>query len=124
MDKYKMSWADLSRVSSILLRNIIPIIITFSVVIIAYFLSSVEYVTLSVFVLLIFVYSIFRLDPRVIIGYGILMLLVTATLTYSKADDNTIEQVAIISYWLLVSGIICIIVDSYRRKKNNQKVMA
>jgi hypothetical protein len=124
MDKSKMALGAVSGVSDVALRNIIPIIITFSAVIIGYFSASVEYVTLSVFVLLIVVFSIFRFDPRVIIGYGILMLLITATLTYVNADDNTIEQVAVISYWLLVSGIICIIIDSYRRKKNNQKVMA
>jgi hypothetical protein len=107
-----------------LLRNVLPIVITFAVVIIAYFFTWVDYVTLSIFSLLIFVFCMFKFDPRVLIGYAILLLLITGTLTYLEAADYSIEQGAVISYWLLVSAIVYSIIELYRKRKNTQEVIA
>jgi hypothetical protein len=117
-------WTSISILLGWLLRNVLPIVITFAVVIIAYFFTWVDYVTLSIFSLLIFVFSMFKFDPRVLIGYAILLLLITGTLTYLKAADYSIEQGAVISYWLLISAIVYSIIELYRKRKNTQEVIA
>lgn len=118
----KRPWTSISILLSGLLHNVLPIVITFAAVIIAYFFTWVDYVTLSIFSILIFVFSMFKFDPRVLIGYAILLLLIAGTLTYMNAEDHYIEQVAVISYWLLVSAIAYSIIELYRKRKNNQEV--
>lgn len=120
----KRQWTSISILLGGLLANVLPIVITFAIVIIAYFFTWVDYVTLSIFSLLIFVFSMFKFDPRVLIGYAILLLLITGTLTYFNAADDSIEQAAVISYWLLVSAIVYSIIELYRKRKNTQEVIA
>ena len=120
----KRLWTSISIALGGSFRKVLPIVITFAVVIIAYFFTWVDYVTLSIFSILIFVFSMFKFDPRVLIGYGILLLLIAGTLTYMNAEDHYIEQVAVISYWLLVSAIAYSIIELYRKRKNKQEVIA
>jgi len=105
-------------------RNIRPILITLAAVIIEYLFTWLDYVTLTVSVSLILIFSIFKLDARIIIAYAILLLLITGISTYLEAEPLTVEQMGVISYWLLVSGIFSIIIERYRNRKNSQEVIA
>lgn len=93
----------------------VPFIITFVAVLIAYALPKAEVLTLTIFVILIIIYSIFRFDPRVLIAYAILLLVIAGALTFQKSDYSS--QMAVLSYWLISAGIICLIIDLYRRTK-------
>jgi uncharacterized membrane protein HdeD (DUF308 family) len=59
----------------------------------------------------------FKFDPRVLIGYAILLLLITGTLTYLNVASDSIEQAAVITYWLLVSAIVYSVIELYRKRK-------
>ena len=120
----KRLWPSNSILLRGLLHNFLPIVITLAAVIIAYFFTLVDYVTLTVFSILIVVFSMFKFNPRILIGYAILLLLVTGTLTYLNVAEDSIEQAAVISFWLLVSTIIYSVVELYRKRKNSQEVIA
>jgi hypothetical protein len=96
-------------------EKIVPFIISFVAVLIAYALPNAEVLTLIIFVILIIIYSVFRFDPRVLIAYAILLLVIAGALTFQKSDYSS--QMAVVSYWLLSAGIICLIIDLYRRTK-------
>ena len=120
----KRLWPSNSILLRGLLHNFLPIVITLAAVIIAYFFTLVDYVTLTVFSILIVVFSMFKFNPRILIGYAILLLLITGTLTYLNVAEDSIEQAAVISFWLLVSTIIYSVVELYRKRKNSQEVIA
>jgi len=59
---------------------------TFVAVLIAYALPKVEVLTLIIFVIPIIIYSVYRLNPRVLIAYAILLLVIAVALTFQKSD--------------------------------------
>jgi uncharacterized membrane protein YqjE len=93
----------------------VPLIIAFVVVLIAYAFPKAEILTLIIFVIVILIFSIYRFDPRIFIAYAILLLVVTGALEFWKSDSSS--QMAVLSYWLMSAGVICLIIDFYRRTK-------
>jgi hypothetical protein len=51
-----------------------------------------------------------------------MLLLFAAVLTSLEADDS-VKKLAVISYWLLVVGIIAILIDFYRKPKSVKTVV-
>jgi hypothetical protein len=76
---------------------------------------------LLIFALLIVVFSFYRFDPRIPIGYAILLFVIQAVLT-AQNQDVTVKLLAVLSYWLLVVGIICMIIELFRKKGAVQTV--
>ena len=103
--------------------SLIPFIITFAVVIMDYILPGGDLKTFLIFVALILAFSIYRFDSRVPIIFAIVMLLIAAMLIYQQKDDSA-NRLAVQSYLLLVAGIICALVELYRKIKRNQITIA
>lgn len=100
------------------IRDFRSVLISIPAVIIAYYFTWQDYIILLNFAILVFVFCKYKFDGRVLIGFAISLLLITGSLTYLKAEDS-IQQVAVMSYSFLVAGIICLLIEFFRKKKNN-----
>jgi hypothetical protein len=96
--------------------RVIPFIITLAVILLAYIMPQDDLITLLIFTVLLLTFSICKFDSRIPIIYAIILLLIAAVLTSQKADDS-VKRLALISYWLLVVGIIAVLIDFYRKTK-------
>ena len=96
-------------------EKIVPIIITLVAVLIAYALPKADVINLITFVVLIIVFSIYRFDTRILIACAILFLVIAGVLTFLKSEYSS--QMAVISYWLISAGVICLIINLYRGEK-------
>ena len=106
------------------LKRVLPFGITLAVLALAYLLPQGDLRTLLLYAVLIPVFSIYRFDSRILIGCAIILLVIGAVLISQKADE-TVKRLAILSYWFLVAGIICILIDFYRKKPiQNQEEIA
>jgi hypothetical protein len=111
-----MNPLDTSYLSKKSFGSIVPFIIPLAVVLLAYTLPLSDLIMLMIFALLILVFSIYRFDPRIIIAYTILLFVIEAVLT-ARNEVAAVKLLAVISYWLLVVGIICILIDLCRNKR-------
>jgi len=103
-----------------LFTKIIPIIISLAVFLLVFVLPQEDLQTLLTFSALIFVFSIYKFDSRIPIGFAIIILVICAFLTSQKADD-LVKKLAELSYWFLIAGIACILIDFYRNKTKSNK---
>jgi undecaprenyl pyrophosphate phosphatase UppP len=101
--------------------RVIPFIITLAAILLAYIMPQDDLITLLIFAVLLLAFSICKFDSRIPIIYAIILLLIAAVLTSQKADDS-VKKLALISYWLLVVGVITILIDFYRKTKSVQTV--
>jgi hypothetical protein len=99
-----------------MLRRGIPFIMTLAALVLAYIVVQDDLKTLLIFVVLLLAFSVYRFDSRIPIMYAILLLLIAGILTSQNADDS-VKRLSVLSYWLLVVGIICILVDLCRKTK-------
>jgi len=95
--------------------RIFPFIIPLAVVLIAYTVLHEDLQILIIFIILTLVFSICKFDSRIPIGYAILLFIIQAVLT-AQGEDVSVELLAVLSYWLLVVGIVCMIIDLCRKK--------
>jgi hypothetical protein len=93
----------------------VPFIIAFVAVLIAYALPKAEMLNLIIFVILTLIFSIFRFDPRILIAYAIFFLVIAGALQFWESDYSS--QMAVLSFWLLSAGVVCLIIDLYRRTR-------
>jgi undecaprenyl pyrophosphate phosphatase UppP len=101
--------------------RVIPFIITLAAILLAYFMPQDDLIALLIFAVLLLAFSICKFDSRIPIIYAIILLAIAAVLTSQKADDF-VKELALISFWLLVVGIITILIDFYRKTKAVQTV--
>jgi len=101
--------------------RIFPFAIPLVVVLLAYTLLHEDLELLLIFAFVIVVFSIFKFDPRILIGYAILLFVIQAVLTTNN-DEVSVKLLAVLSYWLLVVGIVCMIIDLFRKKQPIQAV--
>jgi hypothetical protein len=101
--------------------RVIPFIITLAVILLAYIMPQDDLITLLIFAILLLAFSICKFDSRIPIMCAIILLAIAAVLTSQKADDS-VKRLALISYWLLVVGIIAVLIDFYRKTKPVQTV--
>jgi hypothetical protein len=95
--------------------RIVPFIIPLVVLVLAYTVPLSDLLMLLFFAVLILIFSVFRFDPRILIGYTILLFVIEAVLT-ALNEVESVKLLAIPSYWLLVGGIICTLIELYRKK--------
>lgn len=98
------------------IARILPFVIPLVVVLLAYTLLQGDLEILLAFVLLIIVFSICKFDRRIPIGYAISLYVIQGLLTALNEDDS-VKLLAILSYWLLVVGIVCMVIDLFRKKR-------
>jgi hypothetical protein len=101
--------------------RIIPFAMPLAAVLLAYTLLHDDLQMLLIFALLIVVFSIYKFDPRIPIGYAILLFVVQGVLT-ALDEDVSVRFLAVLSYWLLVVGIVCMIIELSRKKRPVQTV--
>jgi hypothetical protein len=96
-------------------RKIIPFILIAAFLFIVYFFAhNSEFITFMLFMILIPVFAIFKYDGRIPVGYAIGLLIIVAMLTFIK-EQNVADQLAIFSYWLLVVGTSCLLIELFRK---------
>jgi hypothetical protein len=95
--------------------RIFPFAIPLAPVALAYTLLQGDLQILLIFALLIVVFSVYRFDPRIPIGYAILLFVIQAVIT-AQNEDVPVKLLAVLSYWLLVVGIVCMIIELFRNK--------
>jgi|GEM_PF-5522764 len=98
-----------------ILNKIAPFTITLAVVLLAYFFPQGGLKSIIIFAFLIFVFAIYKFDFRILIGYGLSLLVITAVLISQKLEDSA-RQLAVLSYWILSAGVIGLIFDYYRKR--------
>jgi len=101
--------------------RIFPFALPLVAILLAYTLLQGDLEILLIFALLIVVFSIYKFDPRIPIGYAILLFVIQGVLA-AHNEDVSVKLLAIISYWLLVAGIVCMIIDLFRKKRPVQTV--
>jgi hypothetical protein len=101
--------------------RIFPFAIPLVAVLLAYTVLQGDLEILLIFALLIVVFSIYKFDPRIPIGYAILLFVIQGVLT-AHNEDFSVKMLAVLSYWLLVVGIVCMIIDLFRKKRPVQTV--
>ena len=100
-----------------MLRMGIPLIMTLAALVLAYVVLQDDLKTLLIFMALVVAFSVYRFDSRIPIMYAILLLVIAGVLTSQNADDDSVKTLSVLSYWLLVVGITCILVDLCRKTK-------
>ncbi|HXW12315.1 MAG TPA: hypothetical protein VD694_06100 [Nitrososphaeraceae archaeon] len=101
--------------------RVIPFVITLAAIILAYIIPQDDLIALLIFAVLLLAFYICKFDSRIPIIYAIILLLIAAVLTSQKADDSA-KRLALISYSLLVVGVMAVLIDFYRKKKPVQTV--
>jgi len=96
-------------------KTLNPFLWTAAWIIISYFFAQDQLKTFLIFVMLIPIFTIYKFDGRILIGYAISLLILVAVLMIRK-EVNYSEQIATFSYWLLIDGICCIFIESLRKK--------
>jgi hypothetical protein len=96
--------------------RVTALMITLAAVLLAYIASENNLITFIIFGVLLIAFTIFKLDSRVPIVYAILLLLIAAVMT-SLGHDDSVQKLALLSYWLLVVGIVAVLIDFYRKTK-------
>jgi len=113
---YKTLYADKS------IRKTIPFAVVFAAVVLVYFFPQDDIRTLLIFVALLLVFLIYKFDMRIFIFFAISVLITGAILTVLGSDEPT-SRVALISFWLLVTGITGIAIDLFKRVlQDNKKI--
>jgi hypothetical protein len=103
-------------------KKMIPFIMTFAVLIMDYILPGDDLKTFLIFAVLILAFSICRFDSRIPIIFAILLLLITGVLISQQKDDSA-NRLAVQSYMLLVAGIVCALIELYRKTLSNRVVI-
>jgi len=91
------------------------------VVLLAYSLLHEDLELLLIFTSFVVVYSILKFDPRIPIGYAILLFIIQAVFT-TLNNEASVKLLAVLSFWLLVAGIVGMIIDLFRKKQTIQAV--
>jgi hypothetical protein len=71
-----------------------------------------DLVHLSVFTAVSAIYIIMRLDNRILIVYGILLLIVSAINLHHPSAPNY----AVLAFWLFSSGVICMLASHLKKE--------
>lgn len=106
---YKAIYADKN------ILRIIPFVLVIAIVALVYFFPQDDLRTLLVFLSLLIVFFIYKFDMRILVFVSLTLLVIGAILIARGLDDLT-SRVAEISYWLLVTGVIGIVIDLFRKK--------
>jgi hypothetical protein len=70
-----------------------------------------DLVHLSVFIAVSAIYILMRLDNRILVVYGILLLIVSAINLHHPSAPNY----AVLSFWLFSSGVICMLASHLKK---------
>jgi hypothetical protein len=98
--------------------NKLPFILTTALILVSFILPRSEYKTLFLFLVLVPIFGFNKFDPRIPVVYGIL-LFVLAAISGSLNERYLESQLSMFSYWLLVVGTICILIQLLTNKSSS-----
>jgi hypothetical protein len=93
---------------------VLPLVLTGSCIIIAfvaYTFSHSDMIVFLIFLCLIPIYAVWKFDGGIPIGYALLLLAIAA------GKQSLGYPLASFSYWLLLVGVCCLLIDFVRNKK-------
>ncbi len=73
------------------------------------------------FIVLIPIFTFFKFDGRIPIGYALLMLALSATVLAFYKNEILANQLSIYAYWLLVVGVVCLTIEYIREQRKSKK---
>jgi integral membrane sensor domain MASE1 len=100
----------------VIIHAIPCILISASLLIVYFLLQKNEVITFMIFMILIPVFAVFKYDGRIPFVYAVVLLIFVAILTYIN-KQNIADQIAIFSYWLLVVGTFCLLIEFFRKNR-------
>ncbi len=99
------------------IKNLLPFFLVLISIILSHFIFHGEDLkTFLSFILLIPIFSFFKFDGRIPVGYALLMLILAAIVLAFYNNENLANQLAIYAYWLLVVGVVCLTIEFIREK--------
>jgi hypothetical protein len=93
----------------------IPSIIIFAIILLSYIVPRDEDKGLVFYLVLVPVFVIYRYDSRIIIAYGLLLMMLAALLA-SVNTNFPANQLVVSSYWLLLVGVCCVFIELLRTR--------
>jgi len=97
-------------------RNKISIILTAATIILYNFFPRDELRSLILLGMLIPIFAVYKFDPKVPVGFGILLLMIAGGFTSVK-NETLAAHMAILSYLLLIVGVTCLFIEFIRKER-------
>jgi len=104
-----------------LLLSQLSYVLVVIVILVSHFVFQTEDLAIFLsFLILIPIFVLFQFDGRILIGYALLMLLLSALALAFNKNESIANQFAIYAYWLLVVGIICLLIEYLREQRASE----
>jgi hypothetical protein len=87
--------------------NKVPYMLTFLVIIIACTLPRDEFRTSLLILVLVPIFTFYKLDGRVPIGYSIILFVISAICGF-LGEHNSANYILMLVFWLLITGCGCL----------------
>jgi hypothetical protein len=94
-------------------KNTIPFILTALPILVSYLFPRNEVILL--FLALIPIFTFYRFDGRIPIGYAI-VLFISAAVFVRLNEMDLANQILMFDYWLLIVGCCCLSIEFLRKK--------
>lgn len=95
-------------------NNIFPLSLVAAAIVVSFFLQQNDHITFLTIAVLLPIFIYYKYDSRILIGCAIPLLAAGGVLSFIK-EENDAEQAAVVSYWLLVVGTSCLLIEYYRK---------
>ncbi|MBU5689248.1 MAG: hypothetical protein KQA41_03425 [Candidatus Aenigmarchaeota archaeon] len=103
-----------------ILPNIPYLLVMLSILISHFVFKGEDLKTFLSFVVLIPIFTYFKWDGRIPVGYALVMLIAAAIVLAFMKNESLANQLAIYAYWLLVTGVLCLTIEYMRESKNSE----
>ncbi|MEM5829574.1 MAG: hypothetical protein QW040_02650 [Candidatus Aenigmatarchaeota archaeon] len=97
------------------------ILVVFSIFLSHFIFKSQDMPTFLSFIALIPIFTFFKFDGRIPVAYALLILFLAAIVLAFYKNEVLANQLAIYTYWLLVVGVACLIIE-YLREERKLKI--
>jgi len=103
-------------------KQFIPHLLVIASILSSYFIFHDEsLLTPTVFIALVPIFSILKFDGRILVGYGILMFMLVVIFLCASNDYSSTKTFTIYAYWLLVTGVVCLVIEYLREERKREK---
>ena len=108
---------QIEKIKRLLLLQVPSISVVIVILVSHFMFYNDDLLTLVSFIVLILIFAFFQFDARILIGYALLMLGLTAIALGFINNENFANQLAIYAYWLLVVGVTCLLIEYLREQR-------
>jgi cytochrome bd-type quinol oxidase subunit 1 len=116
-----MSGSTINLIDYLKKQSKISLLLPVVSILISLFFPNDELRSFLLFVMLIPIFSLNKFDNRIIVGYGIILLLITAILNAIAKEKNIANETIILVFWLLAIGVICMIIELLKERDNDTR---